>query len=140
MVASLEFYDFYKEVKADPVSRLQWISEAAYYKAEARGFGPGNEVDDWLEAEREFADMKIAEFLAICREEGTMTLGDLRYLASVLGVEQPESKKLNFELVREIQNVCRHRPCFQTENRMLCEDQDCKWRPECRKLIAVWTR
>jgi len=31
------------------------IAEAAYYKAEARGFEPGFEVDDWLNAERELS-------------------------------------------------------------------------------------
>jgi hypothetical protein len=30
------------------------IAELAYYKAESRGFSPGNELEDWLEAEREF--------------------------------------------------------------------------------------
>ena len=30
------------------------IAELAYYKAESRGFEPGYELDDWLEAEREF--------------------------------------------------------------------------------------
>lgn len=30
------------------------IAELAYYKAERRGFEPGHELDDWLEAEREF--------------------------------------------------------------------------------------
>ena len=29
------------------------ISEAAYYKAEKRGFESGHEEQDWLEAERE---------------------------------------------------------------------------------------
>ena len=28
-------------------------AEIAYYKAESRGFEPGYELDDWLEAERE---------------------------------------------------------------------------------------
>jgi hypothetical protein len=28
------------------------IRKAAYYKAEARNFAPGNEADDWAEAER----------------------------------------------------------------------------------------
>lgn len=31
------------------------IALAAYYRAEARGFTPGGEVGDWLEAEREIA-------------------------------------------------------------------------------------
>jgi hypothetical protein len=29
------------------------IAETAYYKAEIRGFAPGYELEDWLEAERE---------------------------------------------------------------------------------------
>jgi hypothetical protein len=29
------------------------IAEAAYFKSERRGFLPGNEIADWLEAERE---------------------------------------------------------------------------------------
>lgn len=29
------------------------IEELAYYKAEARGFEGGHELDDWIEAERE---------------------------------------------------------------------------------------
>ena len=29
------------------------IAEAAYFKAEKRGFNPGYELCDWLEAERE---------------------------------------------------------------------------------------
>lgn len=38
----------------DTQARLEYIATAAYYKAEARGFVPGEELDDWLEAEAEF--------------------------------------------------------------------------------------
>ena len=31
----------------------QLIAEAAYFKAKARGFEPGGEVQDWIEAEAE---------------------------------------------------------------------------------------
>ncbi|MCU0935729.1 MAG: DUF2934 domain-containing protein [Gammaproteobacteria bacterium] len=31
----------------------QQIRELAYFKAERRGFNPGHELKDWLEAERE---------------------------------------------------------------------------------------
>ncbi len=31
------------------------IAELAYYKAENRGFAPGYELEDWFEAEQEFA-------------------------------------------------------------------------------------
>jgi len=36
-----------------PSVRHRLISEAAYFLAERRGFAPGNEWADWLEAERE---------------------------------------------------------------------------------------
>ncbi|MDA3875620.1 MAG: DUF2934 domain-containing protein [Halothiobacillus sp.] len=31
----------------------EYIATGAYYMAEARGFIPGHEVEDWLEAERQ---------------------------------------------------------------------------------------
>ena len=34
-------------------NRARMIEEAAYYLAERRGFAPGHEQQDWLEAERE---------------------------------------------------------------------------------------
>jgi Protein of unknown function (DUF2934) len=34
-------------------TRQQLITEAAYHRAEARGFAPGNELEDWLAAEAE---------------------------------------------------------------------------------------
>ena len=36
-----------------PSERRQRIAEAAYFKAERRGFAPGYEERDWLDAERE---------------------------------------------------------------------------------------
>jgi hypothetical protein len=46
-----------KPQPADPQpseSDLQrWIAEAAYYRAESRGFEPGGEAQDWLAAEAE---------------------------------------------------------------------------------------
>ncbi len=33
--------------------RDELIRTAAYFRAERRGFAPGGELDDWLEAERE---------------------------------------------------------------------------------------
>jgi len=37
-----------------PPDREAKISELAYRKAESRGFEPGHELEDWLEAEREY--------------------------------------------------------------------------------------
>lgn len=41
------------DCEPDLGDRLQRIATAAYYKAEARGFVPGLEMEDWLEAEAE---------------------------------------------------------------------------------------
>jgi Protein of unknown function (DUF2934) len=38
----------------NPEERRSRIAEAAYYRAERRGFAADNELEDWLEAEREF--------------------------------------------------------------------------------------
>jgi len=38
---------------AQPINLDAMIAEAAYYKAEKRGFYPGNDIRDWLEAKRE---------------------------------------------------------------------------------------
>jgi hypothetical protein len=35
------------------------IAEIAFYKAEKRGFSPGHEFDDWIEAELEFRENTI---------------------------------------------------------------------------------
>ena len=36
-----------------PAELQQRIAEAAYYRAERRGFAPGGETEDWLAAEAE---------------------------------------------------------------------------------------
>lgn len=35
----------------DAPSQEEMIAVAAYFRAEHRGFAPGNELDDWLQAE-----------------------------------------------------------------------------------------
>lgn len=42
-------------VRADmsPEETRQRIAEAAYYRAKQRGFEPGRELEDWIEAESE---------------------------------------------------------------------------------------
>jgi hypothetical protein len=37
----------------DPKERYHGVAEAAYFRAEQRGFQPGNELQDWLDAEAE---------------------------------------------------------------------------------------
>jgi hypothetical protein len=44
----------------DSPNRGRLIAEAAYYRAERRGFAPGHEVEDWLDAEREIDAQLVA--------------------------------------------------------------------------------
>ncbi len=41
-------------------SREAEIARVAYFLAQARGFGPGRELEDWLAAERE-VDARLAD-------------------------------------------------------------------------------
>jgi len=42
-----------REIPSFSESREARIAEAAYWRAERRSFAPGQELDDWLHAERE---------------------------------------------------------------------------------------
>lgn len=39
----------------DPVRLHAMIEKAAYHRAQQRGFAPGHELEDWLQAEAEIA-------------------------------------------------------------------------------------
>jgi hypothetical protein len=39
--------------EASPEEIRRLIAEAAYYRAQERGFEPGHELEDWIEAESE---------------------------------------------------------------------------------------
>lgn len=43
-----------------PEQRRAMIAQAAYYRAQRRGFAPGGELQDWLEAEAEI-DRSLGE-------------------------------------------------------------------------------
>ncbi|MGA2708242.1 MAG: DUF2934 domain-containing protein [Steroidobacteraceae bacterium] len=42
-------------------NREQMIADAAYYLAERRGFAPGHELDDWLDAEYQTDERLLGE-------------------------------------------------------------------------------
>jgi Protein of unknown function (DUF2934) len=127
--------------QVDDISRQQWVSDAAYYKAEARGFIPGYEVADWLAAEQEFIEMLVDLFLSVFREDGSMTMTGLQQLATAIGVSKPERIDSKLKLIRLIQLSSRHRPCFRTKPGEFCKDQaGCQWSGECQKMVAEWWR
>jgi Protein of unknown function (DUF2934) len=47
-----------REIPSFSISREARIAEAAYWRAERRGFSSGQELDDWLAAEKEVDDDK----------------------------------------------------------------------------------
>ena len=49
------------ETELTPEARSRRIAEAAYYRAERRGFDPGHDLEDWLAAEADVArDLETA--------------------------------------------------------------------------------
>jgi len=46
-----------RKARVDDGARHAMIAQAAYFRAERRGFANGSELNDWLEAEREIARM-----------------------------------------------------------------------------------
>jgi hypothetical protein len=125
----------------DSISRQQWISDAAYYKAEARGFNPDFKLTHWLEAEHDYIEMLVDLFLSVFREDDSMSIMGLRELAKAVGVYKPECIVSEPELIRLIQAASHHRSCFRTKPGELCKDQaGCQWETECQKLVAEWRR
>lgn len=47
----------YVEAQVAPEIRRAMIAEAAYFLAEKRGFSPGDEIQDWLEAESQIESL-----------------------------------------------------------------------------------
>ena len=50
-----------QNLSCPPEDRTQRIAVAAYYRAEQRGFSPGGELEDWLEAEKQIDADLVAE-------------------------------------------------------------------------------
>jgi hypothetical protein len=48
-----ETFSAHARAEVSPGELRRLIEEAAYYRAKQRGFAPGHEVDDWVQAEAE---------------------------------------------------------------------------------------
>jgi hypothetical protein len=120
------------------INRHKWISEAAYFRAKARDFESGKALDDWLAAEIAYATMLIAVYVKMLAEDGPLTVVSLQQLAALIGIENSDGLVSELELVQAIQRAIKHRTCFQPIANKVCDEMDCHWRTECRKLISVW--
>jgi hypothetical protein len=45
-----------------PGLRLEMIRDAAYFRAAARGFAPGKEIEDWLAAEQDVEELILRRY------------------------------------------------------------------------------
>lgn len=121
-----------------PKNRHQWISEAAYFNAQARGFEPGRDTEDWLRAEIAYSKMLIRTYLSELEEDcAPITLYGLKQLATAIGIQQADAFMSTVTLIHAIQTATKHCPCFRMEPNKQCDETQCEWRMECRKLIAL---
>ena len=91
-----------------------------------------------LHAENEYVKMRIIRYLTIAKEDGGMTLTGLQRLAKSVGVEKVEGIHLKKELIRAIQKATNDDPCFRYKPFTICSEEDCIWKAECKKMIAIW--
>lgn len=122
--------------------RQQWISEAAYYRAQQRAFAAGHEREDWLAAEKAFNAMVISRHLAnLAEDDDETTVIGLQKLAKTIGIPHYDKMADKKTLIHALQIAVGKDPCFQTDTAFsaLCHEQtECVWRSECRKLMASW--
>lgn len=124
---------------SDKEFRQQWISVSAYFLAEKRQFAPGKALDDWLLAEQAFLAMLINRYLMQAYEDGALSVKGLQRLATSVGVEHAESMTQIVDLIRAIQSMCHHEPCFNFDPGHHCTViQSCLWQSECKQLVAKW--
>jgi hypothetical protein len=55
LIALRNMASMQNSISLEPIDHFTRIALCAYFKAEARGFSPGHELDDWLAAEAEIA-------------------------------------------------------------------------------------
>ena len=98
----------------DKEDRQQRVAEAAYFRAERRGFVGGDPVADWIEAEHEIdAELRSHEHKRLLAELGSRLdvagkkLGALKKKASSLTAEA------RAEIERDVQKLGRLRDAFE---------------------------
>ena len=92
--------------------RRQMIAEAAYFRAERRGFSGGDSVGDWIEAEAE-VDERLrqieAAHLLECLEEGvtsaTKKLASMKRKASTLAAGARAELKRDVDRLGELRDA-----------------------------------
>ena len=69
-----------------------------------------------------------------------MTFSQMQELARNLGLKEHNTHTSQTQLIRHIQLMRGDDPCYTTDKRYDCTDNNCEWRRDCRKLRAVWLR
>jgi hypothetical protein len=135
-----------KEVPVSPEQRYQMISEAAYFRAEKRGFVSGD-VADWLEAEAEIhrllqqssepaKDEMTTKQAFQQKLEAQLKEWDLK-LAALTAKTQGAKAKIRSRIESEIEVLSTKRAAAQTTLRELRERTEGAW--EDLKTVAEKT-
>lgn len=110
------------------------------FQSSTQSFDPNDMLDNRLSIKDYHADTQISRYLKQAEEDDYLTLVGLHQLAKSIGVNNPEKITHKIELIRNIQKAINHQPCFRSEIRNICCDNDCNWQKECKKMIAEWYR
>jgi hypothetical protein len=63
-------------------------------------------------------------------KESTMHMKEIRVRAKALGLTRI-GRIRKADLIRKIQQAENHSPCFGSEQRLICPQEDCCWRQDC---------
>jgi len=91
-----------------------------------------------LSTEKEYTKMRIIRYLANCKEDGGMTVTGLQQLAKAAGVDKAEHIHVKKDLVQAIQLATQEDPCFRYNLSSHCGEEECIWKEECKKMVAIW--
>ncbi|SJM91303.1 hypothetical protein [Crenothrix polyspora] len=110
------------------------------FQSITQNFDSNDTLDTRLGIEGYYANTQISRYLKQAEEDDYLTLVGLHQLAKSIGVINSEKITHKVELIRNIQKAINCQPCFRSEIRNICYDNDCNWQKECKKMIAEWYR
>jgi len=125
-------------------NRRQSVEVAAYFKAQQRGFAPGGELDDWLEAEAEMALLaaSLEEDEAAIQTFGKKLDEELKEwhakLSRLIDSTQPARKELRAELQLQLDALEKRRAEFRARLDEVRKQGTLAWSDVKTGLESAW--
>ncbi len=69
-----------------------------------------------------------------------MNVAELRSIARFNGISDLQMFSSEKQLVWAIQRARGEDTCFLGDTRFKCQESECEWRDDCRRLVAEWRR